>query len=343
MAKYVARVRKDANSYRYFYSPAEYQAYLKSKGSGKTFGEKLSGAVDTAKKKVHKYVYNKNAEKKLNEMGKAHELDERSKQNAQMNPTPGSHRDNMTDKSTVNRRTIEAVYGGQLKKSSKRGEGYVHTYSGTIPKTTEANTSTPNVGKMQDAIYKTLQDQQRQSNKKKALESKKEAQKKASEAYESNASGKAADAKAKTAADNYRKNVKAEHKKNQNLEGHAKDEAYKANKKTESKPQETEKPAYTGTSDGGKESNRPKARKKNVTGKAENPVYKQRKYDYDPTTGEVLVPTDYTGWNLRPNAYQDDGYKIPAAGSQYNAAKASMALTYDSARKEAKKKKKYVK
>lgn len=172
MAKYVARVRKDANSYRYFYSPAEYQAYLKSKGNGKTLGEKaasaavnLTGAVTAAKKKVRKYVYNKNAEKKLNEMGKAHELDERSKQNARMKPEPGSHRDNMTDKSTVNRRTIEAVYGGQLKKSGKRGEGYVHTYSGTTPKTTEANVSTPNVGKMQDAINK--QASQSQSEKKK--------------------------------------------------------------------------------------------------------------------------------------------------------------------------------
>ena len=172
MAKYVARVRKDANSYRYFYSPAEYQAYLKSKGSGKTFGEKaasaavnLTGAVTAAKKKVRKYVYNKNAEKKLNEMGKAHELDERSRQNAQMKPSPGAKRDNMSDKSVVNRRTIEAVYGGQLKKSGKRSEGYSHTYVGTVPKTTEEHVNTPNVGKMQDAINK--QASQSQSEKKK--------------------------------------------------------------------------------------------------------------------------------------------------------------------------------
>lgn len=247
MAKYVARVRKDANSYRYFYSPAEYQAYLKAAGrasakfatdatataakAGKKLGENaarlatnLTGAASAAKKKVRKYVYNKNAEKKLNEMGKAHELDERSKQNARMKPEPGSHRDNMTDKSTVNRRTIEAVYGGQLKKSGKRGEGYVHTYSGTTPKTTEANVSTPNVGKMQDAATKALQDQQRQKDKKKAYEAK---QKK--EAYEKNSAGKAGDAEALA------ESIKQKHAKTQasapyekNASGKAADAATKA-------------------------------------------------------------------------------------------------------------------
>lgn len=153
MAKYVARVRKDANSYRYFYSPAEYQAYIKAKG--KAIGDKITDTVSSAKKKVHKYVYNKNASKKLNEMGKAHEIDERAKQSAQGKVTPSDHRDKMTDKSIVNRRTMEAVVGGQFTKSKKPGEGYVHSYSGTTPKTKETLNS-PNVGKMQDAMYKSL-------------------------------------------------------------------------------------------------------------------------------------------------------------------------------------------
>lgn len=55
MAKYVARVRKDANAYRYFYSPAEYQAYIKAKG--KAIGDKVADAVSSAKKQNGKYVH----------------------------------------------------------------------------------------------------------------------------------------------------------------------------------------------------------------------------------------------------------------------------------------------
>lgn len=159
MAKYVARVRKDANSYRYFYSPAEYQAYIKAKG--KAIGDKITDAVSSAKKKVHKYVYNKNASKKLNEMGKAHEIDERAKQSAQEKVTPRDHRDMFDSRSTVNRRTQEAVYGGTVK---KRDGKYVRVDNrkSTTPLPKEDYNS-PNVGKMQDAIYKTLNAKQ-QSN-----------------------------------------------------------------------------------------------------------------------------------------------------------------------------------
>lgn len=210
MAKYVARVRKSANSYRYFYSPAEYQAYLKSKGNGKTLGEKLTGAVDTAKTKARKYVYNKNAAKKVDDMGKAHERDERSKQGAREKPTPGAHRDTTNWNSTINRRTYEAVQGTEIKK--KDGE-YVSTAngSGLNPKdgkyhTTESNFKTPNVGKMQDAIAKSLKEQQHKSTQaKKYAEMKRQKQK---ENYERIASGKAADAKAKAEVEAQRKPAK---------------------------------------------------------------------------------------------------------------------------------------
>lgn len=199
MAKYVARVRKDANSYRYFYSPAEYQAYLKAAGrasakfatnatataakAGKNLGENaarlatnLTGAATATKKKVHKYVYNKNAAKKLDEMGKAHELDERSKQNALKNPKPGSKRNVYDSNSTVNRRTREVVEGGAYKKDgngkryfSPNGSSKLSDREHYVNSSTEHG-NTPNVGKMQDAINKTLQDQQRQSDKKKKKE-----------------------------------------------------------------------------------------------------------------------------------------------------------------------------
>lgn len=161
MAKYVARVRKDANAYRYFYSPAEYQAYIKAKG--KTIGDKVTDAVSSAKDKVHKYIYNKNASKKLNEMGKAHEIDERGKQNAQKKVTPSDHRNIYDSGSTVNRRTLEAVYGGTVKKQNGK---YVHidTRKSTTPSKEDYNS--PNVGKMQDAIYKTLNNQQRVTTRK---------------------------------------------------------------------------------------------------------------------------------------------------------------------------------
>lgn len=95
MAKYVARVRKDANAYRYFYSPAEYQAYIKAKG--KAIGDKVADAVSSAKKQNSKYVH----------------ID--------------------TRKSTT--------------------------------QTTE-NANSPNAGKMQDVIYKTLNNQQRVTTRK---------------------------------------------------------------------------------------------------------------------------------------------------------------------------------
>ena len=267
MPKYVARVRTGNNSYRYFYTPQEYQAYVKGgrqvstgsidgihevKKEGKTYGRGASAAITTAAtiaakkakenaaatasrlstainsnkavKKVRKYVYNKNAANKLNEMGKAHELDERSRQNAQKKATPRSERSTLDMRSAVNRRVTEAVYGGQIDKSKNRGEGYRHKYVGTVPNTTESHVHTPNVGKMTDAATKALQDQQRQKDKKKAYEAKKK-----KDAYEKNSAGKAGD------AESLAESIKQKHAKTQasapyekNASGKAADEAVKA-------------------------------------------------------------------------------------------------------------------
>ncbi len=260
MPKYVARIRTGSNSYRYFYTPQEYQAYVKGgrqvstgsidgihevKKEGKTYGRGASAAITTAAtiaakkakenaaatasrlstaigkneavKKVRKYVYNKNAANKLNEMGKAHELDERSRQNAQKKATPGSKRSGLDMRSTINRRVTEAVYGGQIDKSKNRGEGYRHKYVGTVPNTTESHVSTPNVGKMTDAATKALQDQQRQKDKKKAYEAKKK-----KEAYEKNSAGKAGDAEALA------ESIKQKHAKTQTSVPYEKNSAGKA-------------------------------------------------------------------------------------------------------------------
>lgn len=262
MPKYVARVRTGSNSYRYFYTPQEYQAYVKGgrqvsagsidgihevKKEGKTYGRGASAAITTAAtiaakkakenaaatatrlssaissnkavKKVRKYVYNKNAAKKLDEMGKAHELDERSRQNAQKHGTPGIAKDGDTIRnkrsildshSTVNRRVTEAISGGTIKKKDGK---YVHI----DPKHTDENYNGPNVGKMTDAATKALQDQQRQKDKKKAYEAKKK-----KDAYEKNSAGKAGDAEALA------ESIKQKHAKTQASAPYEKNSAGKA-------------------------------------------------------------------------------------------------------------------
>lgn len=264
MPKYVARVRTGSNSYRYFYTPQEYQAYVKGgrqvstgsidgihevKKEGKTYGRGASAAITTAAtiaakkakenaaatatrlssaissnkavKKVRKYVYNKNAAKKLDEMGKAHELDERSRQNAQKRPKPDLDRDPFDWNSTVNRRSYEAVQGIDIKK--KNGK-YTSTPNGSALNgkdgrfhSTENNFHTPNMGKMTDAATKALQDQQRQKDKKKAYEAKKK-----KDAYEKNSAGKAGDAEALA------ESIKQKHAKTQASAPYEKNSAGKA-------------------------------------------------------------------------------------------------------------------